>query len=44
MAIPPGFEPGLIGPKPIVLPLHNGIVLSKNKSVGGHGNPPTVIL
>ena len=25
MATPPGFEPGLTGPKPVVLPLHHGV-------------------
>ena len=25
MATPPGFEPELSGPKPLVLPLHNGV-------------------
>ena len=25
MATPPGFEPGLNGPKPLVLPLHHGV-------------------
>lgn len=26
LATPPGFEPGLNGPKPLVLPLHHGVV------------------
>ncbi len=26
MATPQGFEPRLSGPKPLVLPLHNGVV------------------
>ena len=26
MAVPPGFEPELSGPKPDVLPLHNGTI------------------
>ena len=30
MATPRGFEPQLIGPKPIVLPLHHGVALSTN--------------
>ena len=25
MATPPGFEPRLTGPKPVVLPLHHGV-------------------
>ena len=28
MATPPGFEPRLTGPKPVVLPLHHGVVFS----------------
>ena len=27
MATPPGFEPRLTGPKPVVLPLHHGVAL-----------------
>lgn len=31
MATPPGFEPGLTGPEPVVLPLHHGVVLRKKR-------------
>ncbi len=29
--VSPGFEPGLTGPKPVVLPLHHETIKTKNK-------------
>ncbi len=33
MATPPGLEPNLNGPKPLVLPLHHGVATQRDNNI-----------